>query len=92
MFSSGHKAGCISINPRGGREDTSYDPCQPEIKIPRKVLKGGARACVRRNTAAATARLRVHAELVDASTSHVGFRCVVRQAMTNALCKGAIRP
>jgi hypothetical protein len=42
VFSSGHKDGCIPINPRGGREDTSYGPCQPEIKIPRKVLKGGA--------------------------------------------------
>jgi formylglycine-generating enzyme required for sulfatase activity len=27
-----HKACCIPMNPRGGREDTSYDPCQPEIK------------------------------------------------------------
>ena len=27
-----HKACCIPINPRGGREDASYDSCQPEIK------------------------------------------------------------
>src|SRR5580698_9558128 len=31
-----HKACCIPTNPRGGGEETSYDPCQPEIKIPRK--------------------------------------------------------
>ena len=74
-----HKACCIPINPRGGREDSSYDPCQPEIKIPRKVLKGGSHLCApnycRRYRPAAR-----HPEPVDTSTSHVGFRCVVRQA------------
>ena len=60
-----------------GREDASYDPCQPEIKIPRKVLKGGSHLCApnycRRYRPAAR-----HAEPVDTSTSHVGFRCVIR--------------
>jgi len=73
------KACCIPINPRGGREEASYDPCQPEIRIPRKVLKGGSHLCApnycRRYRPAAR-----HAEPVDTSTSHVGFRCVVRQA------------
>ena len=72
-----HKACCIPINPRGGREDVSYDPCQPEIKIPRKVLKGGSHLCApnycRRYRPAAR-----HPEPVDTSTSHVSFRCVVR--------------
>ena len=27
-----HKACCVPTNPRGGREDASYDPCQPEIR------------------------------------------------------------
>ncbi len=27
------------------REEASYDPCQPEIKIPRKVIKGGSHLC-----------------------------------------------
>jgi sulfatase modifying factor 1 len=74
-----HKACCIPINPRGGREDSSHDPCQPEIRIPRKVLKGGSHLCApnycRRYRPAAR-----HPEPVDTSTSHVGFRCVVRQA------------
>ena len=34
------KACCIPENPRGGREDGSYDPRQPNIKIPRKVHQG----------------------------------------------------
>jgi len=73
------KACCIPTNPLGGREDNSYDPCQPEIRIPRKVLKGGSHLCApnycRRYRPAAR-----HAEPVDTSTSHVGFRCIVRQA------------
>jgi formylglycine-generating enzyme len=72
------KACCVPLNPRGGREDASYDPCQPEIKIPRRVLKGGSHLCApnycRRYRPAAR-----HPEPVDTSTSHVGFRCVVRQ-------------
>ena len=72
------KACCVPTNPRGGPEQASYDPCQPEIRIPRKVLKGGSHLCApnycRRYRPAAR-----HAEPVDTSTSHVGFRCVVRR-------------
>jgi len=68
---------CIPENPRGGREDGSYDPCQPQVKIPRKVIKGGSHLCApnycRRYRPAAR-----HAEAIDTSTSHLGFRCVVR--------------
>jgi formylglycine-generating enzyme len=71
------KACCIPVNPRGGSEDASYDPCQPEIKIPRRVLKGGSHLCApnycRRYRPAAR-----HAQPTDTSTRHVGFRCVVR--------------
>jgi formylglycine-generating enzyme len=51
------KACCIPGNPRGGPEAESFDPCQPNIRIPRKVIKGG-RTCARRTTAVATARPR----------------------------------
>jgi len=72
------KACCIPENPRGGREQLSYDPCQPNIRIPRKVLKGGSHLCApsycRRYRPAAR-----HAQPVDTSTSHVGFRCIVRR-------------
>jgi formylglycine-generating enzyme required for sulfatase activity len=71
------KACCIPENPRGGREEESFDPCLPQIRIPRKVLKGGSHLCApnycRRYRPAAR-----HAEAVDTSTSHVGFRCVKR--------------
>jgi formylglycine-generating enzyme required for sulfatase activity len=70
---------CIPSNPRGAGEDASYDPCQPHVRIPRKVLKGGSHLCApnycRRYRPAAR-----HAQPVDTSTCHIGFRCVVRSA------------
>jgi formylglycine-generating enzyme len=75
------KACCIPANPRGGREDQSYDPCQPESSIPRRVLKGGSHLCApnycRRYRPAAR-----HPQPVDTSASHVGFRCIVRKRST----------
>jgi formylglycine-generating enzyme required for sulfatase activity len=72
------KACCIPENPRGGREADSYDPRQPQIRIPRKVLKGGSHLCApnycRRYRPAAR-----HAQPVDTSSSHIGFRCVSRR-------------
>jgi sulfatase modifying factor 1 len=75
------KACCVPSNPRGGREGASLDPRQPQIKIPRKVIKGGSHLCApnycRRYRPAAR-----HAEQIDTSTSHLGFRCVVRKTAT----------
>ena len=51
------KVCCVPENPRGGREEDSYDPYQPAIKIHAKSLKA-ARICVRRTTAAVTDRPR----------------------------------
>ena len=68
---------CLAENPRGSAEEGSYDTCQPNIRIPRKVLKGGSHLCApnycRRYRPAAR-----HAEPIDTSTSHVGFRCIIR--------------
>ena len=72
------KACCVPTNPRGGTEDASYDPSQPQIKIPRKVIKGGSHLCApnycRRYRPAAR-----HPQPVDSSASHLGFRCVMRR-------------
>ena len=66
---------CAAANPRGAAEEASYDPGQPRIRIPRKVLKGGSHLCApnycRRYRPAAR-----HAQPVDTSTSHCGFRLV----------------
>ena len=59
----------------------SFDPRQPAIRIPRKVVKGGSHLCApnycRRYRPAAR-----HAQPVDTSMSHMGFRCVVRAIET----------
>jgi formylglycine-generating enzyme required for sulfatase activity len=66
-------------NPRGCAQAESYDPAQPAIRIPRKVLKGGSHLCApnycRRYRPAAR-----FPEPVDTSACHVGFRCIVRPA------------
>jgi formylglycine-generating enzyme required for sulfatase activity len=71
---------CMPVNPRGPREEESYDPCQPRIKIPRKVIKGGSHLCApnycRRYRPAAR-----HAEPIDTSTCHLGFRCMRREKL-----------
>jgi formylglycine-generating enzyme required for sulfatase activity len=71
------KACCVPQNPRGGPVEASYDPRQPSIRIPRKVVKGGSHLCApnycRRYRPAAR-----HAQPIESSMSHVGFRCVSR--------------
>jgi sulfatase modifying factor 1 len=72
---------CAPRNPRGGAEGDSYDQCQPEIRIPRKVIKGGSHLCApnycRRYRPAAR-----FPEPIDTSTCHLGFRCIVRPGGT----------
>ena len=68
---------CTPRNPRGGCLEESYDGCQPHIRIPRKVLKGGSHLCapnycLRYRPAARSP------QMVDTGMSHIGFRCIVR--------------
>jgi sulfatase modifying factor 1 len=65
---------CVPHNPRGGSLDASYDPTQPQFRIPRKVIKGGSFLC------ADTYCLRYRPaarrpQMVDSGMSHIGFRC-----------------
>jgi formylglycine-generating enzyme required for sulfatase activity len=81
------KACCIPENPRGGAETSSYDPQLPSVRIPRKVIKGGSHLCApnycRRYRPAAR-----HAEAVDTSTNHLGFRCVIRNTKSRVQSLG----
>ena len=72
------KACCIPENPRGGRQEDSFDPRQPNVKIPRKVIKGGSHRA--RRTIAAGTPGRAARGGDRYSTSHLGFRCVVRRS------------
>ncbi|MET4898598.1 formylglycine-generating enzyme family protein [Sphingomonadaceae bacterium jetA1] len=71
------RAGCVVDNPRGATRGDSYDPAAQGIRIARKVLKGGSHLCAenycRRYRPAAR-----HAQPIDTSTTHIGFRCVWR--------------
>lgn len=70
------KACCIPRNPRGPRMEDSIDPADA-ARVPRKVLKGGSHLCAPNYCQRYRPAAR-HPEPVDTSTSHVGFRCVVR--------------
>jgi formylglycine-generating enzyme required for sulfatase activity len=69
---------CTMENPRGGTREGSCDSQLPDIKIPRKVIKGGSHLCApsycRRYRPAARM-----AQSIDTSTCHVGFRCIARE-------------
>ena len=74
---------CSPRNPRGGSREKSYDACQPHVRIPRKVLKGGSHLCapnycLRYRPAARSP------QMVDTGTCHIGFRCIVRVPQTTA--------
>lgn len=71
------KGCCVPRNPRGDSAEGSYT-AGTGPRIARKVLKGGSHLCApsycRRYRPAAR-----HAEEIDTTTSHVGFRCILRE-------------
>jgi formylglycine-generating enzyme required for sulfatase activity len=86
------KHSCCTIdNPRGGAPEQSYDPRTPDIKIPRRVMKGGSFLCApnycRRYRPAARM-----AQAVDTSTCHLGFRCIVRPPIEVSDTRGLQHP
>ncbi|MBW4329839.1 formylglycine-generating enzyme family protein [Stakelama sp. CBK3Z-3] len=68
---------CAIENPRGGTRRRSLDPEQPQIAIGRKVLKGGSHLCAENYCQRYRPAAR-HPEMIESSTSHIGFRCVRR--------------
>jgi formylglycine-generating enzyme len=66
------------LNPRVESPDGSYDLGGPSPHIARRVIKGGSHLCA----PSYCLRYRPAArqpEAVDTSTSHLGFRCIVRE-------------
>lgn len=68
---------CAIPNPRGGTRHGSFDPTQPEVRIGRRVLKGGSHLCAANYCQRYRPAAR-HAQMIDSSTSHIGFRCVAK--------------
>lgn len=71
------EACCGGAIHEGADREQSYDPQTPDIRIPRKVIKGGSFLCApnycRRYRPAARM-----AQPIDTSTCHVGLRLIVR--------------
>jgi formylglycine-generating enzyme required for sulfatase activity len=68
--------GGAEVDPRGGSRAGSFDGSG--LKIGRKVLKGGSHLCAANYCQRYRPAAR-HAQMVDSSTGHIGFRCVVRE-------------
>lgn len=68
---------CASFNPKGGEKEASYDLRTPEIRIPRKVLKGGSYLCAPNYCLRYRPAARI-SQQIDSGTCHQGFRCIVR--------------
>ncbi|WP_184019764.1 formylglycine-generating enzyme family protein [Sphingobium boeckii] len=67
----------LPVNQYRGRERDSYDPACPEMLMGRKVLKGGSHLCAPNYCQRYRPAAR-HPQAIDTSTSHIGFRCVIR--------------
>jgi formylglycine-generating enzyme len=69
---------CAGSALRAVSEADSYDPATPNLRIGRKVVKGGSYLCA----ANYCQRYRPAAKFpqpVDSPTSHLGFRCIIRE-------------
>ena len=69
------QACCMPRNPRGPGVEGSYDPAQPQFRIPRKVIKGGSYLCADSYCMRYRPAAR-RPQMVDTGMSHIGFRCV----------------
>jgi sulfatase modifying factor 1 len=66
-----------SVNPRVVSSEMSYDPAQPQVKIPRKVVKGGSHICAPNYCLRYRPAAR-QPQMIDTGMTHIGFRCIVR--------------
>jgi len=62
-------------NPRILSPDKSYDPAQPQFRIPRKVVKGGSHLCAPNYCLRYRPAAR-QPQMIDTSMNHLGFRCI----------------
>jgi formylglycine-generating enzyme required for sulfatase activity len=64
-------------NPRVLSPERSFDPCQPQFRIPRKVVKGGSHLCAPNYCLRYRPAAR-QPQMIDTGMTHIGFRCIVR--------------
>jgi formylglycine-generating enzyme required for sulfatase activity len=68
---------CASFNPRAGDPEKSYDPRTPDVRIPRRVMKGGSYLCAPNYCQRYRPAARM-GQAVDTAMCHLGFRCIIR--------------
>ena len=68
---------CVPHNPRRATPDPTVGAGAPGAHLPRRVIKGGSHLCAPNYCLRYRPAAR-QAETVDTSTSHIGFRCIVR--------------
>lgn len=73
----GNRPCCVPRNPLGGSMEGSIDLEGGAGHIPRKVLKGGSHLCAENYCLRYRPAARIP-QPIDTTTSHVGFRCVIR--------------
>ena len=72
------KSCCVpAVNPRILSPDKSYNPRQPQFRIPRKVIKGGSHLCAPNYCLRYRPAAR-QPQMIDTGMCHIGFRCIVR--------------
>jgi formylglycine-generating enzyme len=78
-YQSYHKpaGACCAASARTDAREQSLDPQTPNIRIPRKVLKGGSFLCAANYCFRYRPAARIPQQ-VDTGTCHQGFRCIVR--------------
>jgi sulfatase modifying factor 1 len=69
------------VNPRIASPDQSYDPAQPQFRIPRKVVKGGSHICAPNYCLRYRPAAR-QPQMIDTGMSHIGFRCILWPAVS----------
>ena len=84
FYTPRHSAGadrpcCVPRNPHVDVAAQSYRSDEPGGHIPLRVIKGGSHLCAPNYCLRYRPAAR-QSEAIDTSTSHIGFRCIVREA------------
>lgn len=77
MASPAGHACCVPRNPRVTSPQAGLVPGEPGAHIPRRVIKGGSHLCAPNYCLRYRPAAR-QPEAIDTSTSHLGFRCIIR--------------
>ena len=73
------QACCAPPDPHAGTAEVNPVAGQPGVNIPRRVIKGGSHLCAPNYCLRYRPAAR-QGEAIDTSTTHIGFRCIIRPA------------